>query len=1255
MAENVQRIQVMQYVPDREGGVLSSDIHKRPLPGVTLEISGAGVIHCDRIGCATITFHHLVEGDHVNLKRISKPGYQLFSIEDLENWYVPADSREVRQILMISNSDMEWIEKQWTDILRKRKELHNGAFSPDEHLMCLDMSQITPMQQQLLPLIMEGDNDRVSELLAEASLFEKYRNAIDGDPKILRDIDTDLQFLALFTALAEGMDSEKGFSLLDAILQFRSNIPWLINYYPDYCHNLRKYEAYDKYMSQMLGNGSLAAADRAYLHYWDAYNHMNDADQTLCMQLEKKALLLYDSIASATKDPDIYPYNRAILSNMLAIQYAKSGDKRAMDRCFADTRRFFETAINQNVVQSYIACPYYAIQAENYWRTQYNTGMVEELLLKASSFPSDATDNTSYLGARLSTIRRIANIHYMRERYDLAYEMLQAIDPQEKELFAKHSAQRAEHYAQFLMLKAQTCMQLGRVSMADEILKEIYSPYDLIDRIKPGNYKKDYLNVHLLHAKVRIATEQNHWARTDLKRAESLADEVYAAETTAHDSILSIIADLRRQVKPVMVPESTAQVRYNPNRLEFAFITDTHNFGRSADIRDADRNIEAFVNYCNEHPAIQVAIHGGDFINSYETNHDNALWNLNRARFQFEGLEIPFYALKGNHDCNGKQWVDGHPDNTQIVTDREFFSIFSPISVDNPLAQPDGIVYNPKERTRNYYYRDFEAQHVRMIFLNAYHRDTLEQYGYLSEQVRWLAEEALDFSQKEDPTEWGFIVFGHNLPVQTNRGINRLLHAYNNGATEHRDSTLYVPFCWNAEKEGHAQMIAVICGHYHIDNYSNSNGYNHITVTRGFATGNEVESDPIAFSHFVIDTKNHTLLEERIGAYHSRLYSYGEKSDLISPRRPFESADGMGNFTTGAGDKGRIIIVTNLNDDGEGSLRWAIAQKGARYVAFSKGGDIVLNSPLVIDNDSITILGQSAPKPVVIRNDQLVIKASEVIVRYLTILPGAKNRNAIQDDHFGQKNIILDHLTVGSTLHSSIALRYVEDATVQRCRIARSLSEEHPALLAGGFKVTYYNNYIQGGNHAVKIPESVGSNRWLHLVRNVIYDWKDHAIYGGANQAEVSITENYLIPSANTQKLKILTVGPDGTSRYYLSHNTINGVEAPSQKDIVIDRTGVPWRMTADIDTTRWNQIPPVARPNTEQYGFSSSCLTIAAFHYKEIDGKPSPYDIYNYVSNRAGNVIDKRPKKAKDRDADGLPDTFATLNAWLKAIEPDL
>src|SRR5687768_15014879 len=63
----------------------------------------------------------------------------------------------------------------------------------------------------------------------------------------------------------------------------------------------------------------------------------------------------------------------------------------------------------------------------------------------------------------------------------------------------------------------------------------------------------------------------------------------------------------------------------------------------------------------------------------------------------------------------------------------------------------------------------------------------------------------------------------------------------------------------------------------------------------------------------------------------------------------FPGAEGAGAASMG-GRGGRVLIVTNLDDAGPGSLRAALEETGPRTVVFAVGGTIVLESALRISN-----------------------------------------------------------------------------------------------------------------------------------------------------------------------------------------------------------------------------------------------------------------------------------------------------------------
>lgn len=677
----------------------------------------------------------------------------------------------------------------------------------------------------------------------------------------------------------------------------------------------------------------------------------------------------------------------------------------------------------------------------------------------------------------------------------------------------------------------------------------------------------------------------------------------------------------------------------DPDVLEFAFITDTHQFGSTTDVRSADANVKAFVDYCNATPSIQCALFGGDFYNAYDTNHEQGIGFLSQAAQGFAPLRIPFYATRGNHDCNGKcKTPDGRRDNSQIVTDQEYYQLFSPVSADSRFYHPEGIVTDPVNPYGNYYYRDFEQQRVRIIVLNNFDRDSLETPGYHGQQMKWLAETALDFRSKGDISAWSFLILGHALTIDhLNNPITRLLHAYVRGQ-DFFDSDAGVSYGRRYSYRPIAHFIGFIYGHYHEDIYDNWDGYNMISGTRGYATGSEVETDNTCFDHFILNTRTRTLEERRIGRGQTRIYSYDTPRQLW-PGLSFPEADGMGHYTVG-GRFGRIEHVTNLNDDGPGSLRMALRDNGARTIVFDVEGTIHLRSPLVIRHDSLTIAGQSAPGAgIKLRDRPLVINASEVLIRYIDV-------SQLMDDEFGYHNLMIDHVTAHCDTATAISIRRTQDVSVQSCRISTG-SATQPALLAGGFKASYHLNHIFSSARAIGFSDNEGENRWIQVARNLVTGWKDHAMYGGCHQGEFTIHENYFIPDSSTLNFKILDVAEDGSARYWAKLNVLKGYEQHTRAvtPLINDRPGLAYHPLA-ADTLLRPLMDPVARPHDIKP--EPTCLAVSAFNFVYMFGNPTANDIYNKVMREAGTGY--RPEQLCQDSLQG-PDLLGYLE---RVVRPE-
>jgi pectate lyase len=122
--------------------------------------------------------------------------------------------------------------------------------------------------------------------------------------------------------------------------------------------------------------------------------------------------------------------------------------------------------------------------------------------------------------------------------------------------------------------------------------------------------------------------------------------------------------------------------------------------------------------------------------------------------------------------------------------------------------------------------------------------------------------------------------------------------------------------------------------------------------------------------------------------------------------------------STVGGRGGKIIRVTNLNSEGPGSFREAVATKGPRIVVFEVGGVIDLETKSIrITEPFLTIAGQTAPDPGItfIRAEICPRDTHDIVIQHIRVRTGEaghKKKSGWNEDGistWSSYNVVVDH------------------------------------------------------------------------------------------------------------------------------------------------------------------------------------------------------------------------------------------------------
>ena len=250
-------------------------------------------------------------------------------------------------------------------------------------------------------------------------------------------------------------------------------------------------------------------------------------------------------------------------------------------------------------------------------------------------------------------------------------------------------------------------------------------------------------------------------------------------------------------------------------------------------------------------------------------------------------------------------------------------------------------------------------------------------------------------------------------------------------------------------------------------------------------------------------------------------------------RLAFPTAEGYGRFARG-GRGGYVYHVTNLNDSGEGSLRYGLETlKGARTVVFDVGGVIALKSVLCIPDDGgdVYVAGQTAPGDgiTLINYTFGAMGASDVVIRDIRTRVGDVSGKSMGGMGISScDHTIIDHCSVSWATDEGLSSRSASNITFQWNIIGESLhdsvhydagdrgsgTETHAfAASIGGYVGSFHHNLLinnTGRNWSLAgamEQDGVTYGGALDIRNNVVYNWRDRTTDGGARF--VQFVNNY--------------------------------------------------------------------------------------------------------------------------------------------------
>jgi hypothetical protein len=317
------------------------------------------------------------------------------------------------------------------------------------------------------------------------------------------------------------------------------------------------------------------------------------------------------------------------------------------------------------------------------------------------------------------------------------------------------------------------------------------------------------------------------------------------------------------------------------------------------------------------------------------------------------------------------------------------------------------------------------------------------------------------------------------------------------------------------------------------------------------------------------------------------------------------------SITTGSDTPGglvsrtQIITVTTLEDDGDGSLRWAVAQKGPRVIVFEVGGVIRLESDLRIRNPEVTIAGQTAPDTgITITGGALRINTHDVVVQHIAVRPGPADSKKLNDNRDGisingkganaSYSVRVENVSVGWSVDEALSTWYAttRDVTIRNSIVAEALrnaghskGQHSMGLLVGtrttGIEVTgnllasnVHRNPVMGAGTSAFVANNYIVNPGLEAIHFYSHDGSKKV---SRDPTLATVVDNVVVAGPSSSKgLNAVRLPKDMAAlsphaRLFIDGNVLKGRDGNA---VVANSSELPLLKAPEVSAIGWKVMP---------------------------------------------------------------------------------